>query len=140
MTDCATFGALATVETRRRGVRTAGRVVGVVDGAVWAQGFLDRHRPDAVRILDWSHAVGYLAEAARAVFGPETDGMIGWLAAQRQERYAGDPQVVLDTLRVLRDDLGAGPPSPAHAVVSASVAYLDSRKDQMRYAVFRAQG
>src|SRR5450755_4659079 len=53
MTDCATFGDLATVETVRRGVLTAGRVVGVVDGALWEQGFLDLHRPDAVRILDW---------------------------------------------------------------------------------------
>jgi hypothetical protein len=144
MTDCATFGELATVETVRRGVLTAGRVAGVVDGAVWAQGFLDLHRPDAVRILDWSHAVGYLAEAARAVFGAETDGMITWLAAQRQERYAGDPQIVLDTLRALRDELGAqrreGKPPPAHAVVSERCTSLDTRTDQIRSAFFRAQG
>jgi hypothetical protein len=124
MTDCATFGDLATVETVRRGVLRAGRVAGVVDGALWEQGFLDLHRPDAVRILDWSHAVGYLAAAARAVFGAETDAMIAWLAAQREALYAGDPQVVLDTLRTLRDELRAQTsvdhPSPALGVVSDS--------------------
>lgn len=144
MTDCATFGDLATVETVRRGVLTAGRVVGVVDGALWEQGFLDLHRPDAVRILDWRHAVGYLAAAARAVFGAETDAMIAWLAAQREELSTGDPQVVLDTLRTLRDELraqtSADHPSPALGVVSDSFDYLDKRKDQIRYADFRAQG
>jgi hypothetical protein len=144
MTDCATFGDVATVEIVRRGVLTAGRVAGVVDGALWTQGFLDLHRPDAVRILDWSHAVGYLAEAARAVFGAETDAMIAWLATQREELYSGDPQVVLDTLRALRDALraqtAADHPPPALAVVSDSFDYLDKRQDQIRYACFRAQG
>ena len=56
--DHATFTRLATVETHRRGVETAGTVCGVVDGADWCQSFLDVHRPDAVRILDFSHAAG----------------------------------------------------------------------------------
>jgi hypothetical protein len=144
MTDCATFGDLATVETVRRGVLRAGRVAGVVDGALWEQGFLDLHRPDAVRILDWGHAVGYLADAARAVFGAETDAMVAWLAAQREELYTGDPQVVLDTLLTLRDELRAQTSAdhtpPALGVVSDSFDYLDKRKDQIRYAEFRAQG
>jgi hypothetical protein len=54
LADAETFSRLATVETHRRGVETAGTagtVCGVVDGAEWCQGFLDLHRPDAVRIL-----------------------------------------------------------------------------------------
>ncbi len=66
------------------------------------------------------------------------------MAAQREELYSGDPQVVLDTLRALRDELraqtSAGLPPPALEVVSDSFDYLDKRKDQIRYADFRAQG
>ena len=55
---CHTCTEQATSETARRGTRTAGTVCGVRDGAVGEQGFLDVHRLDAVRILDWCHGVG----------------------------------------------------------------------------------
>jgi hypothetical protein len=41
----------------RRGVETAGRGAGVVDGSDWCQQFLDLYRSDAIRILDFLHAV-----------------------------------------------------------------------------------
>ena len=142
--EAATFADLATVEIDRRGVLTAGTVAGVVDGAVWEQGFLDLHRPDAVRILDWSHAVGDLADVARAVFGPETPAMMAWLAARRAELYTQDPSIVLGKLRGLQEDLaaqaGPGDPPAALKVVTESLAYLEARADQMRYAEFRALG
>jgi len=49
--DHATFTRLATVETHRRGLETAGTVCRVVDGADWCQQCFDTQRPDAVRIL-----------------------------------------------------------------------------------------
>lgn len=58
LTDAETFGRLATVETERRGVCQAKEVCAVQDGAEWIQGFVDLHRPDAVRILDFAHAAG----------------------------------------------------------------------------------
>jgi hypothetical protein len=63
LTDAETFGRLATTETHRRGTETAGQVAAVLDGAVWAQGFVDLHRPDAVRILDFPHAAEHLSHA-----------------------------------------------------------------------------
>lgn len=44
----------------------AKEVSAVMDGADWCQMFTDRHRPDAVRILDFPHAaehINYLLEA-----------------------------------------------------------------------------
>ena len=67
--DHATFARLAQVETHARGTETAGAVAGVTDGATWCQEFLDVHRPDAVRVLDFPHAVGYLGAAAAAACG-----------------------------------------------------------------------
>lgn len=60
MTDAQTFGDLAEVEMRRRGVSQAKAVCAVTDGADWIQGFIDLHRPDAVRILDFPHAAEHL--------------------------------------------------------------------------------
>ena len=66
MTNAETFGNLAEVEMRRRGVSQAKAVCAVTDGAPWIQSFIDLHRPDAVRILDFPHAaehLGLLVEA-----------------------------------------------------------------------------
>jgi hypothetical protein len=60
MTDAVTFGDLAEVEMRRRGVSQANAVCAVTDGAAWIQGFIDLHRSDALRILDFPHAAEHL--------------------------------------------------------------------------------
>ena len=59
-TDSETFSRLALGEVQRRGVETAKRVGAVGDGAEWIQGFVDLHAPEAVRILDFPHAAGYI--------------------------------------------------------------------------------
>ncbi len=56
LTDAESLGRLAMWETDRSGVTTARRVAAITDGAEWIQGFIDYHRPDAVRILDFPHA------------------------------------------------------------------------------------
>jgi hypothetical protein len=138
------FTAKATIETLRRGTLTAGTVVGVVDGAVWEQEFLDVQCPAAVRILDWPHAVGYLAKVAQALYGVATPEHHAWLAVQRETLLHGDPQVVLQKLRSLQEDLrvqaGDAPPPPALAVLTESLDYLDKRAAMLRYAQFRALG
>ena len=109
LTDHDTFARLATVETQRRGTATAGVVCAVVDGAPWIQDFINTHRPDAVRILDWPHALGYVAGVATAVYGTETVAARAWLARQRRlllEEEDG-PALVLAALRRLRMDLAA---------------------------------
>jgi hypothetical protein len=142
--ECHAFTAKASIETVRRGTSSAGRVAGVVDGAVWEQDFLDVQRPDAVRILDWPHAVGYLAKCAQALYGVDTNEHHAWLAVQRETLLHGDPQVVLHRLRSLQEDLtlqaGDGPPPPALAVLAESADYLSKRLAMLQYAAFRAAG
>jgi len=60
---------LALVETYRRGVGTALVVVAVMDGAGWLQKFIDDHRPEAIRVLDFPHAVEYLTRASQEALG-----------------------------------------------------------------------
>jgi hypothetical protein len=142
--ECHLFTAQAGMETARRGTASAGRVAGVLDGALWEQGFLAVQRPDAVRILDWPHAVGYLAKVAQALYGVGTKETHAWLAAQRETLLHGDPEVVLHRLRGLQEDLtlqaGDGPPPPALAVLTDATDYLSTRRAMLRYAEFRAAG
>ena len=139
LADHRTFRRGALVEAHRRGTETAGTVVGVMDGAEWLQGFLDFHRPDAVRVLDFPHAVEHLAEAAHATFGAEAPEVAGWLGEQAHELKHGDPTRVLAAVRGL-PTARATDPGTAAATVAATLGYLDKRRDQLRYAELRARG
>ncbi len=130
LADADAFTAAALVETHRRGTQTAAVVVAVNDGAVWEQGFVDYHRVDAARILDFCHAAGHLSAAAQAVYGPGTGAGGAWVDRQRHELRHGDPDAVLAALRRLR----AGARGDGRAVVGASLAYLERRREQTRYA------
>jgi hypothetical protein len=101
LADADTFSRAAWGETHRRGITLARHVCAVGDGAAWCQGFYDWHCPDAVRILDWPHAVEYLTAAAHATWGAGTEPAGTWLATTRTELATGTPAGVLARLRRL---------------------------------------
>ena len=140
--DAEAFSHLALVETHRRGTETAKEVCGVVDGAEWEQAFLDMHRPDAIRILDFPHAAGYLAEAGQAAYGEGTLAAQAWYENERHRLRHETPAVVLDDLRRLRAETAGddGRPASAVATIDGSLAYLEKRSEQIRYAAFVAAG
>jgi hypothetical protein len=140
--DAEAFTHLALVETHRRGTERAKKVCGVVDGAEWEQGFLDMHCPDAVRILDFSHAAGYLASAAQAAYGEGTAEAQSWYEAERHRLRHETPEVVLDAVRRLCGDMGGQGigRTAAEATITGSLAYLEKRTEQMRYAQFAKSG
>jgi hypothetical protein len=90
-----TFVRQALVETHRRGVTEAGVVCAVTDGSVWIQGFIDYHRPDAVRILDQPHALEYVATIGKALYGDDTSAFTAWYARQQQRLSTEAPEGVL---------------------------------------------
>jgi hypothetical protein len=129
-TDHATFRRLALAETHRRGVGTAGTVVAVMDGADWLQGFIDFHRHDAVRVLDFPHAVEYLTHASHAAHGSGTAETSQWLGRQAHALKHDGPDPVLAALRLL----------PAGEQRDTALAYLEPRLAQLQYPTFRAAG
>jgi len=146
LADHKTFGRLATIETHRRGTEKAGVVCGVNDGADWEQKFLDLHRPDAVRILDWGHAAEYVVKAGQAVFGAGASACSEWLGTQLHELRHGDPEKVLSDLRGLKKGLvveeggESSPSAEGLEVVAGSLDYLEKRWEQIQYAEFVAKG
>ena len=140
MTDHKTLRRLALVETQRRGTERAGQVCALADGAEWPQGFIDLHRPDAVRILDFPHAAEYVADAGRAVLGGGGAAPAAWLAEQLHDLKHGQEAAVLAELGELRQRAAAAGDSAAAAVVATSLGYLEKRREQIRYGAFQAQG
>lgn len=138
LTDAETFREVARGELYRRGTAAAGEVCAVQDGAEWQQRFVDYHRPDAVRILDFPHAVEHLATVGRAVFGAGTAALSDWIGVQAHTFKHGDPAPVLATLRTL--DLATAVDPEAHRHQTEALAYFEKRRAQIAYADFRAQG
>lgn len=139
LTDSDTFGRLALPELHRRGTPTAGTVVAVLDGSVWLQIFIDLHRPDAVRILDFPHAVEYLSAAVQAALGIGAVEAAAWLSLHAHELKTGDPDAVLAALAALPIH-DATDPAAAEVARDQALAYLTARREQIDYARFQTLG
>lgn len=134
VTDAESFADLAEVEMRRRQVVQAKEVGAVMDGADWLQGFIDLHRHDAVRILDFPHAAQHVAALLQAL---EQAGlsfprdMLGRCLHMLKHR---GPRPLLRMLHRL-------PPEQSDLEgVRAQVGYLCKREALMHYPQFRRHG
>ncbi len=67
LADVAGFEQATLRETHRRGLEQAEQMAAVTDGAEWLQVFIDSHRADALRILDFAHAAESIAAIGEAV-------------------------------------------------------------------------
>lgn len=137
LSDADTFREHARGELHRRGV-AAGVVCAVQDGAEWQQRFVDHHRPDAIRILDFPHAVEHLATVGRAVFGAGTPTLQAWLGTQAHAFKHGDPATVLAAVRAL--DVVHAVDAQAATLQAEALGYFEKRRSQLTYATFQAQG
>lgn len=134
LTDATHFTDLAEVETRRRKLMQAKEVCAVMDGADWLQSFVEIHRADAIRILDFPHAAEHLTKLLEAL---SANGMA--LPSTMRERC----------LHVLKH---RGPGSLAHMAdrlrepdltredVREHLGYLRKRLPLMQYQTFRHAG
>jgi hypothetical protein len=134
MTSAETFTNLSIGETNRRGFLQMKRVCAVSDGAEWIQHFIDAHRADAVRILDFYHAAEYLSDIATAVRDAGTKLKDTWLDEQCHElKHYGPKKVLEEAHRLLRDH-------PQREELPRLVNYLQKREHMMQYPLFQQQG
>jgi len=136
LAEADSFARLALVETHRRGVEKAGQVGAVLDGAEWLQRFVDWHRPDAVRILDFPHAGGYVGKIGQGTLGADSPELAAWLKSQLHQLKHVGPDGVLAGLR----EMVQQHPSSEALQLPGALAYLEKRREQMQYPTFQAQG
>jgi hypothetical protein len=134
LTDAAHFTNLAEVETRRRQIVQAKEVCAVMDGADWLQAFVEIHRRDAVRILDFPHAAEHLSKLLEAL---SASGRV--FPARMLERclhilkHRGP-----DPLALMADCLTEAETN--QEAVREHVGYLRKRLFLMRYPFFQQAG
>lgn len=126
--DAKTFVRLAALPIHRAGTERAGVVCAVMDGAEWLQDFCDLLCAEAVRILDFPHAIEHLAAAAQAVYGPGTPEVSEWLGKQCSQLKQGKVDEVIAAVKAL-----PAMTDEAREVRRKEVAYLTKRAEQMRY-------
>jgi hypothetical protein len=131
MAPAATFADQASAELRRRGIERAKQVCAIQDGAEWIQGFVQGHRHDALRILDFAHAASYVYEMAARVresaghLPPKwEDGVLHRL------KHEGPTRVLRHVSRLAR----------RYPQIQEQVTYLQKRRDLMDYPSYRASG
>ena len=134
LTDSNTFQRLALVETHRRGVETAGQVSAPADGSEWIQTFVDFHRPDAVRILDFPHAGEHINAIGQIVLGEGSPAARAWLGTQLHNLKHTGPTSLLAEIGDMAQE------RPAEEDLQEHVAYLKKREPHMQYPQFQADG
>jgi hypothetical protein len=122
------------VETERRGVSVSAAVGAVTDGAEWCQGFVDFHRFDAVRILDFPHAAEHLNTIGQAAFAQDVAGQKQWLTEQLHQLKHDGPVAVLTAAQKLAEA------HPDQLELTKALNYLLKREAQLDYPAFQAAG
>ena len=128
------FGAQALGEVHRRGVERAQTVAAVTDGAEWEQGFIDLHRADAVRILDFPHAAQRLPLIAQALWEADPAAATRWVTERAQQLKNEGPAPLLAELAQL------APRHPEAVGLGEHQAYLQKRQGHMQYPEYQARG
>jgi hypothetical protein len=131
MAPAGTFADQASAEVRRRGIERAKQVCALQDGAEWIQGFVDGHRHDAVRILDFAHAAGYINEIADKVREARGHLPAQWLDGMLHRLKHEGPQRVLHHLSRL---------AKRFPQIQEQVTYLQKRRNLMEYPTYQQQG
>lgn len=134
MTESSNFERLALVETQRRGVESAQTVVAVTDGAEWIQKFIDQHRHDAVRVLDFPHAAEHVGDMAQILWGEQSEQKTNWLQTQLHQLKEEGAGAVL---AMLRKEVAQRPQTPE---LVRALDYLEKRETHMDYPAYRAAG
>ena len=122
-------------EGLRRGLDHCQRLSSVNDGALWIGRITYLNFPEAVQIVDWSHAKGKLWKVSKAVFGEQSPEGKGWVEKQLDHLWAGEVTKVEAALEEL--DLGQ---ERWPDEVRQAPGYFEGNRKRMRYGEFRAEG
>lgn len=131
------FERYALAELHRRGLEKAKTVVAVNDGAAWIQSFIDYHCPQAIRIIDFAHALGHVADAGKAIWGEESANFKGWFEHMSHQLKHKPPQRTIADLRLLQPKAKS---DEQEATLDCATHYLQKRLEMIDYPYFQDRG
>ena len=118
-------------ETRRRGFEKAERQVIIGDGAVWIWNIAGELFPKAIQIIDLYHAKGTISNAAKEIFGPESEMGKQWGKERRDDLEAGRIDTILNKLEPFLNKCEEA---------DSCRKYLLKNRERLRYPLFRKMG
>ncbi len=131
LANAATFADQASAEVRRRGIERTKQVCAIQDGAEWIQGFVQGHRHDALRILDFAHAAKYVYEIADKVREGGGHLPAKWVdGVLHRLKHEGPTRVLRHLSRLAR----------RYPQIQEQVTYLQKRRELMDYPSYQQQG
>jgi hypothetical protein len=134
ITEARDFAALFWATGYRRWADQARELIFVADGAVWIWNLVTDYFPRAIQIVDWYHAVAYIAPIANAAFGEGSDQARAWRDQVRDDLWEGRFDQVLASFQQWADHPQAGP------AAQQAFTYYTNNRERMRYPDFRAKG
>lgn len=129
------FGPRIYAEAVRRGVRDAGEVIVLGDGAPWIWTIADLHFYGATQIVDLYHALEHVSVVAKALYGVMDKQANNWLEKRREQLKKGDIQALLRSLKRLHPE-----GNEASLVLSREIEFFRKNRERMRYYEFRKRG
>jgi hypothetical protein len=133
--DADTMAGYQYSEGLRRGLDHCPRLSSVNDGAPWIERITDLNFPNAVQIVDWSHASERLWKVSKAVLGEQTAEGKEWVEQQLDYLWSGHVSQVVKSLNAMNLAQGTWPDE-----VRQAPGYFKSNQLRMRYDNFRAAG
>jgi hypothetical protein len=131
------FERYALGELHRRGLEKAQTVVAVNDGAQWIQSFIDYHCPQAVRIIDFAHALSYVSDAGKAIWDEGSDAFKTWFTRMAHQLKHKPPQRTLAELQLLQPKAKTDKQA---AMLDRAIFYLQTRLEMIDYPFFQKRG
>jgi hypothetical protein len=129
------FGPRIYAEALRRGVRDAGEVVVLGDGAPWIWTIADLHFYGAIQILDLYHALEHVTTIGKSVYAVMDKKAKKWLERSNEQVKRGDIEALLRSLKRLRPE-----GQEARLVLLREIEYFKRNRERMRYTEFRKRG
>src|SRR5947209_4775556 len=123
---------------RQSGLEQARQIVVLGDGAPWIWKLACEHFPEAVQIVDLSHAQEHVWQVARAVYGPQTEAAAAWAKNACDLLVSGKIEELVAAIAVLPPL--APNPAESRSVPEKAGDYFTTNAERMRYPTFRAQG
>lgn len=118
-------------EVHRRGFHQAKRQVVIGDGAKWIWNIADEKFPHAIQIIDLFHAKGTISNAAKAIFGTDSEFGAQWAKTCRDELEAGKLESIIAKLEAV---------SKVCKEARQCRNYLITNKSRLNYPHFRKLG
>lgn len=131
ITDSEAFRSIFTEVYRHARGEQAAEVIVLADGARWIWNMVEDLLPHAVQILDFSHAKGYLWDAAKIIYGEGSAFVAPWVKERESLLLDDEVQQVITHLQTFLDL------RPALAPI---LHYFEQNQLRMRYGTYRQKG